>query len=104
MIIRLEFTDRKGSNFAWALRLCRKFPTFTHTVEEEMNIYSVELDAKKDVPSIEALAIYFGYWKQAAWYCDGQLTNLQTIVRYFYNDQNRKWKMKHDPASFIRGL
>jgi hypothetical protein len=104
MKLRLEFTDRRGSHFPWALRLCKKFATFKQTVEDGMNVYSVEFDAKKDAAAIEALAGYLGYWKQAAWYCDGQLTSLQTIVRTFYNGQNQKWRLKHDPLSFIRNL
>jgi hypothetical protein len=105
MKIRLEFTERKGSNFPWALRLCKKMPTFKETIEDGMKVYSVEFDAVRDYRSIEALATYFGYWKQASWFADGKLMNLGVILRQIYKtDRSRRRLRTGDAEDFIKEL
>jgi hypothetical protein len=104
-IIRLEFTDRKGSNFPWALRLCKKLPSFKETIEDGMKIYSVEFDPVKDYYSIEAMANYFGYWKQAAWFVDGKLMNPGVVLRQIYKtDRSRQRLRTGDADDFISQL
>lgn len=105
MKIRLEFTDRRGSNFPWALRLCKKMPTFQEGVEDGMKVYSVEFDGVTEWRTIEALASYFGHWKRAAWYIDGQLIRLDAILLHVYQAERTRRHLKTGSAEdFINRL
>lgn len=85
MIVRIEFSESSSKAYPWAVRICRRFPSFRESVEDGMTVASVELTLPQDWYAFEVLAARIGPWKNSAFYLDGALISPHQIMAKHYD-------------------
>lgn len=84
MNFRLELGKSSSGSYAWALRMCRRWPTYNEVIEEGMAIHSItftENDFRKVQP---ILSTVYG-WKQATIYKDGLPVPSYAFMEFLWN-------------------